>query len=91
MTETIRDNQQRGRFELDVGGQIVVAMYGRSGDKLVIPHVEAPPALRGTGAAGRLMQAIVELARAKRLKIVPLCSYAAAWIRRHREYHDVLA
>ena len=91
MTETIRDNQQRGQFELDVGGQIVFATYGRSGDKLFIPHVEAPPALRGTGAAGRLMQGVVELARAKGLKIVPLCSYAAAWIRRHREYHDVLA
>ena len=91
MTETIRDNQQRGRFELDVGGHIVFATYGRSGDNLVIPHVEAPPALRGTGAAGRLMQGVVELARAKGLKIVPLCSYAAAWIRRHREYHDVLA
>ncbi len=91
MTHTIRDNQERGRFELDVGGQIVFAMYGLAGDKLVIPHVEAPPALRGTGAAGRLMGGIMELARAKRLKIIPLCSYAAAWLRRHREYHDLLA
>ena len=91
MTETSRDNQQRGRFEIDVGGQIVFATYGRSGDKLVISHVQAPPALRGTGAAGRLMQSITEVARGKGLKIVPLCSYAAAWIRRHREHHDVLA
>ena len=84
MTHTIRDNQERGRFELDVGGQIVFAMYGLAGDKLVIPHVEAPPALRGTGAAGRLMGGIMELARAKRLKIIPLCSYAASWLRRRR-------
>jgi hypothetical protein len=35
-----------GPVELDVGGQVVFAMYGLAGDKLVIPHVEAPPALR---------------------------------------------
>jgi predicted GNAT family acetyltransferase len=36
------------------------------------------------------MRGIMEVARSKRLKIVPLCSYAAAWLRRHREYHDLL-
>jgi uncharacterized protein len=30
------------------------------------------------------MQGIVESARATGAKIVPLCGYAAAWLRRHR-------
>ncbi|MBV8538657.1 MAG: N-acetyltransferase [Alphaproteobacteria bacterium] len=83
MTTAIRDNSEASRYELDVGGQIVFAIYRRDGSTLYIRHVEAPPSLRGTGAAGRLMDGIMEIARAERLHIVPLCSYAAAWMRRH--------
>jgi uncharacterized protein len=87
----IHDNPDRSRFELDVNGQVVFATYRRRGPVLVINHVEAPPPLRGTGAAGRLMQGIVDLARAEDLKVAPLCGYAAAWMRRHKDYSDLLA
>jgi uncharacterized protein len=84
MSEPIRDNIERSRYELEIDGQIVFANYRRDGAMLSILHVEAPPPLRGTGAAGRLMQGIVESARATGAKIVPLCGYAATWLRRHR-------
>ncbi len=45
---TVTDHPDRGRFELEVGGQTVFARYARQGSTLVIPYVEAPPALRGT-------------------------------------------
>lgn len=82
----VRENPARGRFELDVGGQIVFANYRRQDGRIVITHVEAPPPLRGTGAAGRLMRGVAELARAEGARIVPLCGYAAAWLRRNKEY-----
>jgi uncharacterized protein len=91
MSDPIRDNRERGRYELEIDGQIVFAKYRREGATLSILHVEAPPRLRGTGAAGRLMQGIVEIARATGAKIVPLCGYAASWIHRHREHHELLA
>lgn len=91
MAHVISDNQERCRFELDVGGQVAFATYARRGSTLLIPHVEAPPPLRGTGAAGQLMRSVMERARAHGVKVRPLCSYAAAWIRRHREFHDLLA
>jgi uncharacterized protein len=84
MSEPIRDNTARSRYELEIDGQIVFANYRRDGAILSILHVEAPIPLRGTGAASRLMQGIVESARATGAKIVPLCGYAAAWLRRHR-------
>jgi predicted GNAT family acetyltransferase len=37
------------------------------------------------------MQGVMEIARRDGVKVVPLCSYASAWIRRHREYRDLLA
>ena len=78
----LRDNPDTGRFETGDGDEIVFADYRRLGDKLYIDHVEAPAPLRGTGAAGRLMEAIVERARAEGRTIVPICGYAAAWLKR---------
>ena len=90
MGQAVTDNREMNRFELAVGNQTVFADYRRNGQTLVISYVEAPPSLRGTGAAGRLMEGVVETARAEGLKIVPLCSYAALWIRRN-QHSDLLA
>jgi len=90
MSNAIRDNAERHRFELDRDGQVVFADYERRGSALVIRHVEAPIPLRGTGAAGELMRGVAEIARAEGLSVKPLCGYAWAWMRRHREYHDLL-
>jgi predicted GNAT family acetyltransferase len=88
---TVKDNVVLGRFELEEKGLIAFAVYRRDGSALVIPHVEAPPSLRGTGTAGRLMTGIVELARTRGFKIVPTCSYARLWFRRHKDAADDLA
>jgi uncharacterized protein len=89
-TTKVRDNPGKCRFKLDLCGQVVFACYARYGSTLVIPHVEAPPPLRGTGAASQLMAGVMEIARTEGLKVRPLCSYASVWMRRLREYHDLL-
>lgn len=91
MADPIHDNVQRSRFELDVGGQTVFATYRRQGPVLAITYVEAPVPLRGTGAADRLMHGIAAKARAEGQKLAPLCGYASAWLRRKKEYRDLLA
>ena len=85
------DNPQRQRFELIEQGLTAFATYRRSGDRLVIPHVESPPPLRGKGTADRLMHAVAAHAREHALMVTPLCSYARAWFRRHPEFSDLLA
>lgn len=84
MAETFSDNAARRRFELDVDGQIAFATYRRTADALDILHVEAPVALRGTGAASRLMDHIVAAASTEGLGIVPYCGYARSWLSRHK-------
>ena len=91
MSATVTDNTERRRFELVEQGLVAFADYRRDAGRLILPHVEAPPALRGTGAAGRLMSGVLEIARAEGLKVVPICPYAAVFIRRHPEYQDLLA
>lgn len=90
MSTPVVDNPERSQYELAVDGQIVFARYRRKDNVVSILHVEAPVALRGSGASGRLMQGIMELARAKQDKLIPLCSYAAAWMQRHPENADLL-
>jgi uncharacterized protein len=85
------DNREESRFELEENGLLVWAEYRIRDGKYLIPHVEAELPLRGTGAAGRLMQQIVDHARAQKLVLVPRCSYAQAWFERHPEADDVLA
>jgi predicted GNAT family acetyltransferase len=87
----ITDNTAAGRFELIEQGQTAYADYRRTPGRLVIDYVFSPPALRGAGTAGRLMQGVADAARAENLKITPLCGYAAAWLKRHPETADLLA
>ena len=84
------DNTGAGRFELEEKGLLVWADYRVIGGKTVLPHVEAAPPLRGTGAASRLMQQIVDHARENQLVLAPRCSYARGWFQRHPEAEDVL-
>lgn len=78
------------RYELDEQGHTSWADYRRDGQRLYIDHVESPQALRGTGAAGRLMAVVAADARAKSLRITPICAYAAAWLKRSKDFADLV-
>ncbi len=91
MSQAVVDNTARHRFELTEQGLTAFADYRLDGVRLVIPHVEAPPALRGTGAAGRLMTGVLDQVRERGLKVVPVCPYAKVFIQRHPEYRDLVA
>ena len=88
---SVIDNTALHRFELEEDGATAFATYRRAGEVFTIPHVEAPPALRGKGTSARLMEGIAALARAQGFKIVPTCPYAVTWFRRHPEARDVVA
>lgn len=91
MTQAVTDNPDRSRFELAQDGGVAFADYALRDGRLLIRHVETPPALRGGGVASTLMEGIVAHARAQGLKLTPLCSYAAAWMKRHPEHADLTA
>ena len=90
MGSPVRDNTAGHRFELERNGHLAFANYERRDSSLVIRYVEAAPPLRGTGAADELMRGVAEIARAENRKITPLCGYAYTWIRRHKEFHDLM-
>jgi predicted GNAT family acetyltransferase len=80
----------RSRFEARVDGRLSVCAYRRQGDVLLMTHTEVPPELQGRGIAARLVQATLDWARAEGLRVRPLCSYVAVYMRRHPETQDLL-
>lgn len=87
MTE-LRDTGTR--YELDEQGETSYADYRLEGARLYVDYVFSPPALRGTGASGRLMTALALDTRTKGRTITPICSYAAAWLKRSIEFRDLV-
>jgi len=87
----MKDNASQSRFELSIENHIAYANYRLNEKTLIIDYVFAPEELRGTGAAGKLMEEIAQKARAENLKITPICGYAAVWMKKHKEYHDLLS
>jgi len=85
MAHNVRDNTEQNRFELVEDGHMAVADYRITGETLYIDYVESPPPLRGAGTAGRLMEGVMKAAADKGYAVVPICGYAAAWMRRHRQ------
>ncbi len=87
----LRDNAAASQYEMDVDGQTVFARYQKSREALTILWVEAPAQLRGTGAAGRLMALVAAEARAQGWRVVPVCGFAAAWLKRSEAFRDLIA
>lgn len=87
----VEHHPERRRYELTEEGLTATADYRREEERLFITYVESPPALRGKGTAGRLMEGMLDQVRGEGLKVTPICGYAAAWIRRHPQYQDLMA
>lgn len=90
MTRTITHNTAQQRYECTEERVLCVLDYELRGATLAILHTGVPAAAGGRGVAGDLTRAALDDARAQGLRVLPLCSYAAAWIRRHPEYQDLL-
>jgi predicted GNAT family acetyltransferase len=90
MPEQLTDNRTRSRYEYIVDGALCFVDYRRSPGVVVLTHAEVPPAIEGHGAGSRMVRAILEALRASGEKVVPACSFVAAFIRRHPEFQDLI-
>jgi len=87
----VRHNREQSRFEAEVGGHLAVAEYVVEGDRMIFAHTLVPAELRGSGLAAKLVRAGLTAARAEGRRVVPACSYVAAFIARNPEFKDLLA
>jgi len=87
----VRDNSPEGRFELEIGGEIVIAEYRLDDGVIVFTRTHTPPALRGRGFASELIRDALLAARERGLKVKTTCSFVADYLKRHPESSDLYA
>jgi predicted GNAT family acetyltransferase len=88
---SIVDNTARSRFEYDVEGRTAFIDYRRAGNVLSLTHAEVPQELEGRGIGSLMARGALDLVRERGEKVIPVCSFVVAFIRRHPEYQDLLA
>ncbi|HEX7631144.1 MAG TPA: GNAT family N-acetyltransferase [Lacunisphaera sp.] len=86
----VQHNAAAHTYEAVVDGHRAVCDYELSEGKMIFTHTFVPPELRGRGVAEQLVRAALADARKNGRKVVPACSYVAAFIQRHKEFADLL-
>jgi hypothetical protein len=91
MAPEVTDNVAQSRYEYVADGAMSFIEYRRSPGVIVLTYAKVPPHLEGRGLGARMVRAVLDAIRIRGEKVVPQCSFVAAFIRRHPEYQDMVA
>lgn len=86
----IRHDADLQRFQTTVDGHDAEVTYEVEDGVMLITHTGVPDAIGGRGIAGELVRAAFDHARAEGMGVRPVCAYAAAWVKRHSGYADLV-
>jgi predicted GNAT family acetyltransferase len=91
MANEVRDNRDEERYELRVDGELAAHLSYRARPGLIaLIHTETEPGFEGRGIGGAIVRAALDRARADGAAVLPFCSFANEWIRRHPEYANLV-
>lgn len=82
----------RNRYRLLLAAEEVGFMdYDPVGtDSILIKHTEVLKQHEGKGYGSQLVRRMLDDVRSQSKMVIPICPYALAFIRRHREYVDLV-
>ena len=87
----VRNNQRELRYEAWVDGTLAGEIrYRTQPGAVVLVHTEIAPQLEGQSVASTLVQGALDDIRAHDLRVVPICPFVAAYIKRHSQYTDLI-
>ena len=87
----VRDNPERHQFEIDLGdGQFAFAKYNLLPGAIRFYHTVVPDSHGGQGLGTALIQAGLEAARDRNLRVIPICPFFAAYLKKHPEEQDIV-
>ena len=88
----IVDNPERHRYEAVLDGRVVgISQYTLTDDVITFLHTEVDQTVEGKGLGSRLAAGALDDVRRRGLRVVARCPFIAAYIKRHRDYADLLA
>ncbi len=87
----VRDNPAMKRYEVRLDGELVgISAYVPATGRIIFTHTEVDDAVGGQGIGSRLARDALDDVRSRGLQVTARCPFIAAYIRRHREYEDLL-
>ncbi len=88
----LTEDETKGYAIANEDGTIAGKMtYSKASTSLIIiDHTEVEPSFNGKGVGKELLYKIVEMAREKNIKILPLCPFANAMFKKLTDIQDVL-
>lgn len=87
---TVIHNEAANRFEAEIEGQLAVVDYERRGNRLYLTHTGTPVAYRGQGVASEVTRVALEYAKAEGYQVIPVCSFAASYLRSNPHFQDLV-
>ncbi|MGS2762991.1 GNAT family N-acetyltransferase [Sinomicrobium sp. M5D2P9] len=84
-------NEERRRFEIEIGGRYAFTNYGEFGNQIALVHTETDPELSGQGAASALIEKTLRYLEDKQLQLLPFCPFVFAYIQRHPEWKRIVS
>ncbi|HKP31737.1 MAG TPA: GNAT family N-acetyltransferase [Chitinophagaceae bacterium] len=84
-------NSASARLELEVEGTIAFIDYKLSDKTLFLIHTEVPSELEGKGVGKAIVEKALQYAKENNYKVVPLCAFVQAYLKRHKEWNDIIA
>jgi predicted GNAT family acetyltransferase len=92
MSVSVADHPEAGRYELTAEGErIGFVTYRMEPGVIAFLHAEVNPAHERQGWGSRLVAGALDDARARGLKVRPVCPFVVAYIESHPDYRDLLA
>ncbi|HLO14222.1 MAG TPA: GNAT family N-acetyltransferase [Anaerolineales bacterium] len=86
---TVTHNEEAHTFETWIEGHLCKLDYIQDDKNFVIAHVGVYPEFRGQGVAGKIVEAGLAYAKQNSLRVIPMCSYAAYYIRKNPQYVEL--
>lgn len=91
MSVTVVDNPTESRFEAWVDGALAgVSEYELTSDTIVFLHTNVDEQYEGQGVGSEIARSALDDARSRGLYVRPLCPFIRDWLKRHREYDDLI-
>ena len=88
---TVRDNPDRNQFEIDLGdSEFAYAKYNLLPGAIRFYHTVVPESHGGQGLGTALIKASLAAARERGLRVIPICPFFRAYLKKHPEEQDIV-
>lgn len=84
------NNVKKSRFEIQFDDDVAFAAYKLGEAAITFTHTIVPEAYEGRGVGRKLAIHALDYAQDNNLKVIPLCPFISAYIRKHPEYQPLL-